>query len=1035
MNVMASSLNRFTSDLRDICADAPLKEKWIIAPSLRVGLQWLEAVAASGQPVLNVHIKTLQHVALDLAAAEMNTRGLRFLRGVEAELIAYRVFALLAASCPGYLSTLTPSPGLIGRLMHTLQDLSSSGLNAGDLAPGHFEEPRKGRELAALLESYEEELRRGKLADRAAVLRMAAAALRESEGVLPDQALAIAPVDLLERLRGLERELWEAIAETGRMALEVDGPPETTTGEYTDAALLAWVGSPSPAPAPGGDGTARIFRAVGEINEVREVFRSCMEQDIAFDEVELLYTDSETYLPLIYEAACALRAEMDDPLPVTFLEGIPVRYSRPARALIGWLAWMAEDHSQATLVRLIKDGLLEIPQLDDFKWSFQRLGAMLASLPIGKGREHFTRELSRKVQWSAERLSQADEEREAEAETRARTLDRNRAWKALQEMVDGLLHCTPSPGEAPQEQLAQAADFLRTRTRTLNQFDMYSRGRMLELMDELRSCLAGEQTSLDVRQWLIELARSTKVGGQGPRPGTIFAAPLRAGGFSGRPHTFLIGLDDSRFPGTGRQDPLMLDGERKRISPDLPTGADHLSGTAEDLERLLARLRGKVILGYCCRSLTDDREMFPTPALISAYRILANKPEGQLADFLSWLPERASFAPNVPDRCASSSEWWLWRTCSAGPVAEIEKVITEHFPHLGRGFEARRARASDTFTVYDGYVAEAGVDCDPAAPGGPALSATRLETLARSPMDYFCQYVLEIAVPDEYKLDPSVWLDPAQRGDLLHEVFRAFMTQLIAEGRSPGLARDIDRLHGLLDEQIEVAKRKVPPLSPDVFHRQVRELRRTAEIFLRDAEQHCGDSSPLCCETIIGWPTEGPVTFLCSEEPVPLELGDGRVIRIRGKIDRIDERSDGSITVWDYKTGRRIEDKPGDPFRGGRRMQNFLYYEIVSARLAKERPGSRLVSFGYLFVNPRHFAERVVWEWNAERRDEGARLLGLLCELAASGCFPCSTKVADMVYSDYAAVLGDRTRAAADSERKRDNLANEVLAPWRELKR
>ncbi len=1010
--------------LRDVCAGSPLADKWIIAPSRRAGQQWLDTIARSGQPVLNARVVTLQHMALDLASFEMNERGVRFLRGPEVELASYHIFDLLSGQGAAYLSPLVPGPGLIGKLTRTLQDLRLAGLSPRSLDPTQFEVPGKCADLAALLGFYEQELTAGMLADYADVLAMATQRLR-SGSAWPSDALLIAPVDLTERLHGLERIFWEAIPEEKRIVLEVDHAGDVPA----DSALLAWIGDPRNAPSARGDGTARIFRAVGEINEVREVFRECGEKGISFDQVELLYTDSDTYLPILYEAASTYSDDPDDPFPVTFLEGIPVKYSRPGRALIGWLDWVAEGYAQPTLVRMIKDGLLDIKQLDIAQWSFQRLGAMLAALPIGKGRARFTTELNRKVGSLAKR---SGEQTEAHARAEAQLP----AWIALRTLADQLLKCAPDTGDSPDALIGKVADFLRTCSRSLNQFDAYSSQRMLDDIEELRSCLVKNPVNLDAAQWLRGLALSTKVGGQGPRPGSIFAAPLHAGGFSGRSHTFIIGLDDSRFPGTGRQDPLMLDGERRRISKELPSGVERLSETSVDLTRLLARLRGNITLGYCCRSLTDDRELFPTPALLSAFRILSGNREAQLADFLAGLPEMASFAPPDPRHCASVGEWWLWRTCTAGPLADIGAVVSEHFPHLGRGLEAKRARASDRFTEYDGWVAEAGPDCDPSSPEAPALSATRLELLGKNPMEYFFQYVLGIKIPEEYQLDPSVWLDPSQQGELLHEVFRLFIVGCIQECRTPDFDRDKESLNNSLAAQVDAWTRKVPPLSRDVFERQVREMRRTADIFLRDAEQHSLESTPLCCETVIGWSTPQEKTFLSRKEPVFLELPDGRAIRVRGRIDRVDELRGGEdlLTVWDYKTGRGLRDKESDPFRGGRRLQNLLYYMMVASLLAEERPGARLVSFGYLFVHPRHFARRVVWTWSPEELTEGRRLLGFLCSMASSGCFPCSTDKDDLKYSDYAPALGSTTAAVEDSKRKLGNPENEMLGPWRELR-
>jgi hypothetical protein len=68
--VSEANSNRFVDSLADYCGAHVLTEKWVLAPSLRVGHQWLESVARRGQPVLNAHVKSFQSFALDLAAAE-----------------------------------------------------------------------------------------------------------------------------------------------------------------------------------------------------------------------------------------------------------------------------------------------------------------------------------------------------------------------------------------------------------------------------------------------------------------------------------------------------------------------------------------------------------------------------------------------------------------------------------------------------------------------------------------------------------------------------------------------------------------------------------------------------------------------------------------------------------------------------------------------------------------------------------------------------------------------------------------------------
>ncbi|HXK93304.1 MAG TPA: hypothetical protein PKV38_06430, partial [bacterium] len=70
-------MNVFYETLAQICQIRRLDEKWLLAPNLRIGQQWLDRVAFSGIPVVNARPKTLRRLAFDLAEPELRRRNLR----------------------------------------------------------------------------------------------------------------------------------------------------------------------------------------------------------------------------------------------------------------------------------------------------------------------------------------------------------------------------------------------------------------------------------------------------------------------------------------------------------------------------------------------------------------------------------------------------------------------------------------------------------------------------------------------------------------------------------------------------------------------------------------------------------------------------------------------------------------------------------------------------------------------------------------------------------------------------------------------
>ena len=667
-------MNRLTTTISHLCHERLLDEKWLLAPSLRAGHQWLVAVTRSGQPAVNCHVKTLTNLALELAGPAMAAAGVELVSARGGALLIDRIIRRLRVPAAGYLWQLPPSAGLAQTVYVAIDAMRRAGLEARQLRPEHFEVGLKGQELAAVLQEYVGELHLRKWVDRAEMLRMAITRLREGETALPGDLLVLLPEDL--ECAGLERRLLEALPGERRQTLPVDQPGRTPAGEdgaTTDAGLLRWLPVPAEAPRPVGDGTGAIFRAVGEANEVREVLRRCLAAGYPLDEVELLTSDIDTYGPLLYETLARLLPEganLDD-MPVTFQEGIPSRQLRPGRALVAWLAWVRDDYPQPALVQMIQEGLLNIPDLDREEFSFSRLASVLRGIGIGFGRDRYTRMLDEQIAGLEERLANPDQLRDENGEDdpeRLRSLEKRlKVIRLLRGLVAKLLDVSPTPSADTVRVLEAARRFVEEVARTAGRLDNYARSKLLMEIDDLLECLGGEESSLNVWDWLANLPDEAWVGGSGPRGGCLHFAHLLAGGQSGRPHTFLVGLDDGRFPGAGLQDPVLLDSERRQLSPELPTAVGQLQERLQRFALLLARLRGNVTLSYSCHDLADDREMFPSPVVLSAFRILSGQREGDQADVLRWLPPAASFAPDRPDKALAESEWWLWRL--SGPEA------------------------------------------------------------------------------------------------------------------------------------------------------------------------------------------------------------------------------------------------------------------------------------------------------------------------------------------------------------------------------
>ena len=1051
-------MNVFTQSLADVCKTELLGEKWLVSPSLRVGNQWIESVARSGQACLNVHVKTLLSLAVDLAAPQMAERGATFAPAHACVLIIESVLREVRPQLQ-YLRDLEPSTQLAEAIWHSVHSLRLSGISPADLSGDSFEVPQKGQDLAMILREYERLLGTAHLIDEADILRLAAARLQATPDCLSTDTLILIPQDL--EGQGLEKTLLATIPFERRRILAIDLPsstadPHSQANIDVDRELLRWIFQPQVAPPPLRDGTLRILRAVGEVHEVRQVLRECLAAGVPWDEVEVLHTDSDTDIPLVYEAYNAIvTGAVDDEsdLPLTFNEGLPCSYSRPGRALKAWLAWIQDDFSQAILVNLLREGLLELTEASEQQPSFARLAGLLRALPIGWGRARYLPKIQEQIttvenQLAAENGSLGDGNEVEDNDDHDRPvlsrelLERKlRDLLSLQTLLIQLLNITPDPQSTSQEVLQGTAKFLSERARSISKLDRFTVLKLLAEVEELAHWLAHDATGdRDVWQWLETLAASATVLGSGPRPGCLHVASLNSGGHSGRRHTFLLGLDDSRFPGGGRQDPLLLDGERRKISATLPTSSTQLQESLDQFARLLVRLRGHVTMSFACRSLDEDHEMFASPLLLSVYRLLSGQPAANQEEFQRALPPPAGFAPNAEPACIDLAEWWLWRLTDAEEIQNPDALVYERFPHLDQGRAATRARESDLFTPFDGLVPEAGRDLDPTLPTGRVMSSNSLQILAACPRKFFFKYALDIAPPEDTTLDRDQWLDAMSVGSLLHELFEEFVRDLIQQQRPPTYTEDWPALKALLERKFQIWRELTPPPNAHAFERQRQELEQIAATFLREEERFCAqeNSQPMYLEASLGMEqTDGHATPLDTEEPIPLSLSDGRVIRIKGRVDRIDRLgSDAAQTygIWDYKTGSTWGFEQADPFQQGRKIQPYLYVTMVAHCLGRHVGAKAQVRyFGFFFPGLKAVGDRL--QWTVQELRDGQSILESLCQLVATGAFVATTAPEkDCTYCEYRPICEPLDFVTAATDLKIANPANKVLAPIRALR-
>jgi hypothetical protein len=207
-----------------------------------------------------------------------------------------------------------------------------------------------------------------------------------------------------------------------------------------------------------------------------------------------------------------------------------------------------------------------------------------------------------------------------------------------------------------------------------------------------------------------------------------------------------------------------------------------------------------------------------------------------------------------------------------------------------------------------------------------------------------------------------------------------------------------ERLLEMGEEQLAALVAGQPPRFTLLWERERKRFRETLLTWLQREADQAGRATPAHFEVSFGLPRPAATGEPHREEPVTIDLGDGRTLRVSGKIDRIDRRPDGGLVLRDYKTGRAPRDD-GTLFKGGKQLQIPFY-----VRAAEELfPGEAVTEAFLDYVDG---GRRVALDPAWARGERFAEMLRALVRTVASGVFLQEPSACE--WCDFTEVCGPR---------------------------
>ncbi len=1049
----------------------------LVGPSRGAALDLAARVGSSRGAIFGLHRLTLGQLAARLAAPELARRRLAPATplGVEA-VVARAVASALEAGALGYFAPVARTPSFASTLSATLSELRMEGIGHEEILG---DDPRS-RDLRELARRYDEQRARARIADRAEVLAAATAAVPEASE-LRQARLLLLDVPIASRL---EERFVAALVDATEVAFAT-APVGDDRAVEALAALAGEVvtdrSEPSPSslsrlhqhlfaaaelPAAEAGEDVSFFSAPGEGRECVEIARRILAETrrgVRFDDIAVFLRAPDTYAALLESAL--RRAK----IPAHFAIGA-ARPEPSGRAFLALLGCRAEDLSPRRFAEYLSlapmpkesagarvearpellradlfGALLEgEPTAKRIRREEASAGANVPSRPVPQGWERLLAKASivgRKERW-AERLAALGRSFDRElallrrrdpTSPRVETVERE--IEALGELTRFALPLVSALAALPDraswgvwiEELGKVARMALEQPEDV-----------LSALSELAPMAEVPAVSFDEVRRVLEGRLSARITPPtGRRYGAVFVGTPELARGRSFAVVFVPGLAERMFPEAPREDPILLDADRRAITKALRTQADRSRN-----ERLLLRLslgaaRERVHLSYPRVEVAAGRPRVPSFYGLDVWRATT----GTLPDHDALERDAASAsgarlawpAPAFPEEAIDDAEHdlaMLGRLLHGGEEAETAgraQYLLDLNPHLARSLRARSARWDKPVSHHDGVVRKT-------AATAAVLSASRLRArpYAVTALEKFaaCPYRFLLAaihrLPARERRGSPDRLDPISRGVLFHRVQAETLAALEREGALPFGPEGLPRAEVLLDERLDAAAREheertLPPVE-SVFRDEIERARVELHAWLAHVAEQSWLVWPVRYDLAFGLPphehedprsTAEPALIRgfgaqdAEGDPKPQALNDGFLLH--GAIDVVERHAaTGHARVTDVKTGTNFT-RPGLVIGGGEVLQPVLYglaYEAVW----KEPVADACLSF---CTARGGYAEHVI-ELDEAARAKALLVLELVDESIDKGFFPPAPRKGACDTCGYRLVCGPHEERRAE---------------------
>ncbi len=931
-------------------ANDPLAPVTVVVPTHHAGLHLRRRLVQGAYA--NVRFSVLARLAESIGMERLAAAGWSPLNGVTR---AALIRSTLRASS-GPLAPIADQGGLVDLIAALATELRRRSVATTTLTDIREAGTATARATLGAINGYENRRTEAMLYDEVDLLTSAtetlavgpANAWREIGAVVVHLPATLDPPDasLLRSLAG-RVSVTLALADLGE---EVDAA--TTAVSLLEAAGVTTIPTEI-APAP-----ATVMTAPDAVEEVRSAVRATLatlEQDhpIPLYRQAIVYRDEDAYGQVLRDT---LR---EANIAYSALDGRPLIDSVAARALLGVIHLREQDFSRASVL----SWLSALPSRKGVLRSQARWDQLSRDAGIVKGAGQWRDRLTAFADAKAialDLLSKTEAEDVAiEARRNAMNRDMEDA-RSIAEQISAIDDMTQPPPTTTWDTLIAWTLLLRDRFSAPDKSWSAEEQEASQAVEEVIRGLAAAQrfeptASMAVFLRTLEDALRRRFRPEGRLGHGVLIGPHRLLAGMDMQRIHVLGVLESSFPGGMPIDPLLgtdLLGHREI----------HEAQERRDWLMTLTAADGGSLAVSAPATDIDGRSVYPSPWLLELLHGDGAGPHASAVRAGTFdhprlhrvrSAERA-VADGTPLSLAERRETEAMHAYDVGiDLARTALAMRAELP-FARVLEVTRARHSTALTQFDGNVADA-ADVSLIAGGltRTAHSATGIQTWATCPFSFFLGRLLQI--PATENLDDDKWWQTSalERGSMVHRILERFFGEIVERGTPvPGDEYSPDDLHRI--EQIAAETFREWEARGAVGHPLVWANERVALLadlrtLLEKDDEHRAEGGWLPAYLEQGFGMDRSTT---SWPTLTIAVSEGRLVKLRGYIDRVDVDANGRARVIDYKTGKCMDKtiSVDDLFDAGRRLQLAVYGRAVRehASAAGRGPTDDLALYWYI---------------------------------------------------------------------------------------